>query len=95
MSNLNRSGVDSTPYLGVAGSELDLKLSSQIYNIFALALSKNIFVKNIQHNFTLYNLQWLVLNFKPLQDFKTGTLWFPITNRPQCLEDRKREGGCK
>ena len=68
MSNLNRSGVDRTPFLGVTGSELDLKLSSQIYNIFALTLSKNIFVKNIQHNFTLDNLQWLVLNFKPLQD---------------------------
>ena len=47
MSNLNLSGVDSTPFLGVTGLELDLKLSSQIYNIFALALSKNIFVKNI------------------------------------------------
>ena len=57
---------------------LDLKLSSQIYNIFALALSKNIFVKNIQHNFTLYNLQWLVLNFKPLQDLKQGLCGFRL-----------------
>ena len=93
MSNLILSAVDGTPFLEVTCPEIRFKIVSTNLQHICQVAPKNILVKNIQHNFTLYNLEWLVLNFKPLQDLNREFVvsdykWSKLS---QCLE-RGNEG---